>query len=208
VTILKEFPELSRANTALLIIDMQRDFLDDDAACLIPGGKAVIPAIQRLLAGCREAGIPIIHAITIWRKGGVDVSPFTTSEELRVRGLREGEKGIEVVPELAPREGEHIVVKKKYSAFYLTDLELLLRSLGVVYVVIAGVATNYCVRSTVHDASFRDYMSIVPPETSRSYTVEEHERTLKDIANGFGKVIPLDEVLQELGVGIEATPSR
>jgi hypothetical protein len=60
--------------------------------------------------------LPVIRAFTVWRKDGVDVSPFTTSEELKVRGLREGEPGTEIIPELAPLENGYRIVKKKYSA--------------------------------------------------------------------------------------------
>jgi biuret amidohydrolase len=198
MTVTRAFPSLRRDNTALIIIDMQRDFLDEGAPVLIPGGRNVVPALQRLLHEFREMRLPVIHAFTVWRKDGVDVSPFTTSEELKVRGLREGEPGTEIIPELAPTENEYKIVKKKYSAFYLTDLELLLRALGVTYLVVGGVATNYCIRSTVHDACFREFMAVVPAECTTSYTKEEHEQSLRDIANGFGQVMSLDKLLAVL----------
>ncbi len=92
--------------------------------------------------------------------------------------------------------------KIRYSAFYGTELETLLRSLGVTYVVTVGVATNYCVRSTVHDASFRDLMPIVVRECTTSYTEAEHLQSLSDIATGFGWVRTIDELLAELGVAV------
>lgn len=198
MTILRQYPAMSRENTALVIIDMQRDFLDEGAPVLIPGGMKVVPALQRLLHEFREMKLPVIHAITIWRKGGVDMPPFTTSETLKVRGLREGEAGTAIIPELQPLPNEHMVIKKKYSAFYLTDMELLLRCLGVTYLLIGGVATNFCIRATVHDACFRDLMSVVVRECTTSYTEEEHQQTLKDIATGFGQVKGIDEVLSIL----------
>jgi ureidoacrylate peracid hydrolase len=128
------------------------------------------------------------------------MSPFTTSEILRERGLREGEPGIDPVDELTPRQGEYVVRKIRYSGFYGTELEALLRALGIVHVVTVGVATNYCVRSTVHDAAFRDFLPIVVSDCTTSYTDEEHLQSLKDIEAGFGWVKTSAELLALLGV--------
>jgi ureidoacrylate peracid hydrolase len=194
MTIKAGFPPMTRDNTVLIIVDMQKDFLDDGAACFIPGGRSVVPATAKLLQQFRAAAMPVIHVITVWQKDGVDMSKFTTSEILMERGLREGEPGIDPVEELTPLENEYIVRKKRYSAFYATDLEALLRALGSVYLVTAGVATNYCVRSTVHDAAFRDFMPVVASDCATSYTPEEHDQSLKDIATGFGWVKTNDEL--------------
>ena len=198
MTIAPRFPEISRENTALAIIDMQKDFLDDGAACFIPGGRSVVPATTELLEAFRAAELPIIHVITVWQRDGADMSRFTTSEILMERGLREGEPGIAPVDELTPRDSEYIVRKKRYSAFYGTSLELLLRSLGTVHLVTAGVATNFCVRSTVHDAAFRDFLPVVARDCATSYTQEEHEASLKDIEAGFGWVKTNEEILELL----------
>jgi nicotinamidase-related amidase len=202
MTVARGFPPISRENTALTIVDMQKDFLDDGAPCFIPGGRRVVPAVSELLEAFRREGLPVIHVITVWQKDGVDISPFTTSEELIERGLRKGEPGTEPVVELTPLPGEYVLHKTRYSGFYGTELEMLLRSLGVVYIVVVGVATNYCVRSTVHDASFRDFLAIVPRDCTTSYTEEEHLQTLKDIETGFGWVKGSDEILSLLGIQV------
>ncbi len=198
MTIAPRFPEISRENTALAIIDMQKDFLDDGAACFIPGGRSVVPATADLLEAFRAARLPVIHVITVWQRDGADMSRFTTSEILMERGLREGEPGIAPVDELTPLPTEYFVRKKRYSALYGTSLELLLRSLGTVHLVTAGVATNFCVRSTVHDAAFRDFLPVVARDCATSYTQEEHEQSLKDIEAGFGWVKTNDEILELL----------
>jgi hypothetical protein len=79
------------ANRGRYVVDMQKDFLDDGAACFVPGGRSVVPALSALLAGFRSASLPTIHVITVWQKDGVNMSRFTTSDELMTRGLREGE---------------------------------------------------------------------------------------------------------------------
>lgn len=207
MTIIRSYPDIEHDNLALLIIDMQGDFLDEGAPVLIPEGRKIVSTLQHLLKEARVAGIPIIHAMVIWQKDGADAGLFSTSPELQTHGLREGEPGVAIIPELAPIDGEYIVVKKRYSAFFQTNLELLLRSLRIQYLIVTGVATNYCVRSTVHDACFRDMMSIVPRECVASYTDEEHEQSLQDIANGFGQVKSTDEVVQLLRRVSAAPPS-
>ncbi len=200
MTIARGFPPISRDNVALVIVDMQKDFLDDGAPCFIPGGRSVVPATERLLAAFRDAGLPVVHVITVWKADGVNMSRFTTSEELMERGLREGEAGIAPVDELTPRPNEYVVHKTRYSGFFQTELESLLRSLGITYVVTVGVATNYCVRSTVHDAAFRDFLPVVVTDCTTSYTEEEHRQTLKDIEAGFGWVKSTDELLSLLEI--------
>jgi nicotinamidase-related amidase len=200
MTIKRGFPPISKDNTVLTIVDMQKDFLDDGAPCFIPGGRSVVPATARLLGAFRDAGLPVVHITTVWQKDGVNMSRFTTSEELMERGLRQGEPGIEPVDELTPLAGEYSVHKTRYSGFYGTELEALLRALGAVHVVVVGVATNYCVRSTVHDAAFRDFLPVVPSDCTTSYTQEEHAQTLKDIETGFGWVKTSDEILSLIGI--------
>jgi ureidoacrylate peracid hydrolase len=200
MTITRSFPEMSRNNTALVIVDMQKDFLDESGACFVPGGRSVVPTLSNTLEAFRVAGLPVIHVITEWQKDGADMSRFTTSEILMERGLRVGEAGTDPIDELTPRPDEYVVRKIRYSAFYGTELETLLRSLGIVYVVTTGVATNYCVRSTVHDAAFRDFLPVVLRDCVTSYTEAEHSQTLSDIETGFGWVRDSSELFRELGI--------
>jgi ureidoacrylate peracid hydrolase len=200
ISIAQNFPEMSRENTALVIVDMQKDFLDEGGACFIPGGRAVAPAISRVLDAFRAAPLPVIHVITVWQKDGADMSRFTTSEVLRERGLRIGEAGTEPIDELTPFPNEYIVRKIRYSAFYGTELEMLLRALGIVYVVTVGVATNVCVRSTVHDAAFRDFLPVVLRDCTTSYTEAAHFQSLEDIENAFGWVRDSAELFGILGL--------
>jgi nicotinamidase-related amidase len=194
------FPPMSRENTALAIIDMQKDFLDEGGACFVPGGRSVVPATRALLDAFRGAGLPVIHVMVRWQKDGVDMSRFTTNPTLMERGLREGEPGAEPVDELTPLDDEYVIHKKRYSAFFGTSLETLLRSLGIVHLVTAGVCTNFCVRSTVHDAAFRDFLPVVARDCATSYTPEEHEQTLKDITRGYGWVKTNAEILELLQI--------
>jgi nicotinamidase-related amidase len=129
----------------------------------------------------------------------LDIPPFTTSEEFKTRGLREGDPGTEIISELKPLPSEYVVIKKRYSGFYLTDLELQLRNLAATFVIVCGVATNFCVRATVQDACYRDFVPVVPRECVTSYTPQEHEQSLQDIEKGFGQVKSLEEIIAALG---------
>lgn len=199
MTILRSLPEITPENSALVIVDMQHDFLDDGAPCKVKNGWGIVPAIQRLLSECRKAGVPVIHVHTVWRKNGLDIPPFTTSVEFKTRGLREGQPGTEIISELKPLPNEYVVIKKRYSGFYLTDLELQLRNLAVTFVIVCGVATNFCVRATVQDACYRDFVPIVPRECVTSDTQQEHNQSLRDIQKGFGQVRTLKEIIAVLG---------
>jgi nicotinamidase-related amidase len=88
MTIASRFPPIAQENTALVIIDMQKDFLDEGGACFVPGARSVVPAISSLLERFRVAELPVIHVGTVWQKDGADMSRFTTSDVLMVRGLR------------------------------------------------------------------------------------------------------------------------
>lgn len=188
--------QANRSDTCLMIIDMQNDFLEEGAPCEITLGRQIVANVARLLEAARLVGIPVLHVITVWRKDGVDLPKFRTATGSR--WCIEGTHGAQVIRELTPRDNEYMVIKKRYSGFVHTDLDLLLRSLGIKNIIVAGVATNYCVRSTVHDASFLGYDCWVVRECCASYTHEEHEATLRDIATGFGHVVGMKEVLKSL----------
>ena len=185
-------------NTCLLIIDMQKDFLDEGAPVEIGPGRDIIPSLARLLAEARKRRTPVIHLITEFRADGIDVPPFNTGTCLNERGLREGTEGVKESEGLRPVPGEYTVIKKRYSGFLYTDLELLLSLLRMKNLIMTGVATNYCVRSTVHDACFRGYRSVVTPECTASYTLAEHEASLKDIDTGFGYVVGMEELIKRM----------
>jgi|HubBroStandDraft_3_1064219.scaffolds.fasta_scaffold00758_10 nicotinamidase-related amidase len=190
------FPALTSDNVALVIIDMQGDFLDEGAPCFLPGGRSVLPSLLPVLAECRKAALPVVHVRTVWQPDGIDRSLFTTSDILQERGLRFGEAGTEIIAELSPLPGEYVVDKTRYSGFFQTNLESLLRSLKVTYLLFAGVATNFCVRSTVQDACYRDFFSVVLDDCTTTFTEAAHQQTLTDIDMGFGMSASAEHIIQ------------
>jgi ureidoacrylate peracid hydrolase len=187
--VLREGLELDPSRTAVLVVDMLNDFLEPGGLMELASGRVTYEPHQRLLAAAREAGVHVI-----WVN---DRHPEKHDKTFEKRGLHciEGTWGARVVDALDPRPDEYEVVKRRYSGFFETDLDLRLRELDVKHVIVTGVVTNICVRSTVHDAFFRGYDAIVPRETCAGSAEREHESSLWDIDTHYGTVCDLDEVL-------------
>lgn len=182
---------------AILVIDMQRDFIDEGAPIECPGGRKCIAPIQRLLDLAHQKGLPVIYTQEAHRAEGVDFGRELDGEE-PVHCV-EGTPGVEIIPDLIPQPGDFLIVKRRYSAFFATDLDLLLRGLEVDTLILTGVATDVCVRATAQDAQQLNYRVIVPEECVAGTSVEQHRAALRNIAYILGKVLPLNEVMSMLG---------
>jgi nicotinamidase-related amidase len=150
---------------ALIITDMLNDFVEEDGALVVPDAKKIVPNIKSILEDAREQGIPVIY---IKDNHLEDDYEFNFWPKHAVTGTW----GQEVIDELAPLPGEHIVPKRRYSAFFETGLDTLLRELGVQKIYLAGVMTNVCVYSTAIDASMRDYQVAVFKDAVASLSEE------------------------------------
>ncbi len=178
---------------AILVIDMQRDFIDRGAPIECPGGREIIAPIQQLLSLARQKGVPVIYTQEAHRAEGVDFGRELDGAE-PIHCI-EGTPGVEIIPDLARQPGDFLVVKRRYSAFFATDLDLLLRGLGVDTLILTGVATDVCVRATAQDAQQLNYWLIVPQECVAGTSVKQHQAALSNIAYILGKVLPLSEVM-------------
>lgn len=184
--------DLEPARTAVLVIDMLNDFLDPQGAMPLPEGRRLFEPIRRLLAAARAQGSPVLWVC--------DAHPADDAE-FRKRSVHclTGTWGAEIVAELEPADGEYRVPKRRYSGFYETDLDLRLRELGIRHLVLTGVVTNICVRSTAHDAFFRGYEVIVPQECVAATGDREQDSSLYDIDTHYGSVVGLEDVLGRFG---------
>ncbi|HET9256113.1 MAG TPA: isochorismatase family cysteine hydrolase [Pseudonocardiaceae bacterium] len=196
------------ARTALMIIDMQRDFVE-------PGGfgetlgndvsllRAVIPPLRRVLAATRAAGITVIHTREGHRPDLGDCPPAKRQRgnpTLRIgdtgpkgRILIRGEYGHDIIDELAPRPGEAVIDKPGKGSFHATDLQDLLQASGVTSLVVTGVTTEVCVHTTVREANDRGYECLVLSDCVGSYFPEFQRAGLAMIAAQggiFGWVAP------------------
>lgn len=140
----------------LLITDMISTWDFPDADRLLPHALAIAPAIARLKARCRAAGVPVVYAndnLGRWR---------SDLHQLVERSLGAGGDGAAITAQLAPEGDDYVVLKPKHSAFYATPLELLLQDLRCERLVIAGVASDQCVLATAAEARMHDRAVIVP----------------------------------------------
>ena len=174
---------MKTAGVAILVVDMLNEFLSEGGVMPFQRGRAIIPTLQILLSHCRDQGIPVVYINEAHRPDYDDV-------EFKKRGVHciAGSWGADVIDELKPEPGDHVVGKRRYSGFYDTDLDTLLRELGVKTLIVTGCVTNICVRSTVHDAFFRGYEVIVPRDGVEATEQREQDSSLWDIETHFGEV--------------------
>jgi nicotinamidase-related amidase len=207
------FP-LDRDRVALIVIDMQRDFIE-------PGGfgaslgndvsllSAIVPTVRRLLDGFRAAGLPVIHTRECHRP---DLSDCPTAKRLRGapsmrigdagpmgRILIAGEPGVAIVPDLVPLPGEIVIDKPGKGAFYGTDLGQQLANLGITQLIFAGVTTEVCVQTTMREANDRGYECLLATDATESYFLDFKEAAIAMItAQGgiVGWAAPTDAILE------------
>jgi ureidoacrylate peracid hydrolase len=182
---------------ALLVIDMQNGFCHP-AGSVARGGarvddcQATIGPIARLLSVARAARVPVIFTRFVYRAdyadGGMLVSELRPHLKAR-RSLVQGDWDAEIVSELTPLSDEFVVDKNRFSAFYGSSLETILRSLDVRTLMVCGVTTNMCVESTVRDAGQRDYRVYVVRDAVGELDRTRHEHALCAMAFGFGYVV-------------------
>jgi biuret amidohydrolase len=210
---------LEPGRVALLIIDMQRDFLEPGGFGEMLGNdvsqlRRTIEPNRRLLAAWRTAGLPVIHTREGHRPDLADLPPAK-----KVRGhsavtigdpgpmgriLVRGEPGHDIIPELYPVAGEPVIDKPGKGAFFATDLQAILQSRGIAQLVVTGVTTEVCVNTTVREANDRGYDCLVLEDCVGSYFPEFQIMGLKMIkAQGgiFGWVAKSGAVIAAIGAG-------
>ena len=183
----------------LLVIDMQRFFLDAASPTFTCGGVAILPTVKRLIDAFRRAGRPVIFTRHVHHPGDLDSGIMGWWWEGK---CLEGSPESEIHPDLAPMPGEKVVFKHRYSAFYNTDLETVLRCLKVGDIVVSGTMTNLCCDSTARDASYRDYRVFFPADGTGSINEAMHLASLLNLAFGFAYVTTGDAIAAQLTSGL------
>eukprot|EP00873_Tetraselmis_striata_P000641 jgi/Tetstr1/420905/TSEL_011968.t1 len=170
------------ATSALLVVDMQNDFCLPGAVLQVAGAMGCLPNVQEAVEVARGAGVHVVWVIREHDKDGVDVERSRAALFRDGAGACiEGTPGAKLVEGLEVREGDRIVVKRRFSAFFGTNLDLILRRLGVTHVVVAGVQTPNCIRATAFDAMALDYHVAVLSDASAAKTTDVHEANLFDM---------------------------
>ena len=165
-------------NAAILVVDMLNDFVTGALAC--DRGKAIVPATAQLLEAARNKNIPVIFCNDAHIKG--------IDRELKLWGDHAiaGTKGAEVIPELGLCEQDYVVPKRRYSGFFQTSLDILLKELGVQTVIMTGLHAHMCVRHTSADAYCLGYNVIVAKEATDSFTEEDYLNGLAYLKTCYG----------------------
>jgi len=184
--------ELRPDRAALVVVDMQRFFLDDDQPLACENSRVVIPRVRRLLDAFRSAGRPVIFLQNMHKGPGVDRSEQLC--EFWPDAPLEGTPEVEIHPDLAPRPDEKVIPKRRYGGFHGTDLDLTLRTMGVEDVVISGVITNVCPETTARTAFMHDYRVFFTADATATLTEEMHVASLRTLAGWFAKVVTVADV--------------
>lgn len=163
---------------AILVVDMLNDFVTGALTC--ERARAIVPATARLLDAARNAGVPVIFCNDAHR-AGID-------RELKIWGDHAivGTEGAEVIPELNLCDSDYVVPKRRYSGFFQTDLDILLKELGVQTVVMTGLHTHMCVRHTSADAFCLGYDVVVAKEATDSFTEEDYNNGIAYLKTCYG----------------------
>lgn len=196
----RSMPKSNLRKSALMVIDMQNDFLLEDSPLLTPGGLVILPNLKRLITTCREKEIPVIYTAHVHENPELDggLTAEWWPQLKRGEALVSGTIGAEIHSDLEPREGEKVVRKHRYSAFYNTDLETVLRCLGIENLIVSGVMTHICCESTARDAFFRDFRVFFLADATGSINEELHLGSLRALAYAFAWVTSTDEILRRL----------
>jgi nicotinamidase-related amidase len=220
-----DFPLPETSGIALVIIDMQRDFLE-------PGGfgealgndvsrlQAIVPTVKALQDGFRELGSPIFQTVEGHHPDLKDCppskrargnSPLKIGDEGPMgRILVLGEPGNSIIPELTPKPGEPVIEKPGKGAFYNTNLEFLLKTHDISHLIIAGVTTEVCVQTTMREANDRGYECLLVEDATESYFPEFKQATLEMIrAQGgiVGWTSTAEAVLSQLSIRFKGEAS-
>lgn len=174
---------LDADRTALLMIDMQMGFIDPESSLCIAGAAFSIPACKAALDAARAAGIPIFHVQREYAADGSNVEPVRRAVwEEGGRPLSTAwPESLEPPRELMPLEGETVLMKPRFSAFFGTDLHAQLAACGVRSLILIGTTTPNCIRSTCYDALSLNYDVIVVSDATSSRSLEVQKANLEDM---------------------------
>lgn len=173
------------SETALIIVDMVKDFTHEEGLVFYPQNREILPKIKEVLNKCREKGALIVFLQHCNRKGKFD----RRAAAMRPNCI-EGSGGEEIDPMLeVDEEKDYVIKKRRYSGFFGTDLDLVLRENGVKNVIITGTKTNCCIRATVTDAFYLDYNCYVVSDCVAANSPVVNQVHLEDIGKYLGKVV-------------------
>jgi maleamate amidohydrolase len=177
--------------TALILVDVINSFFEPGHPNHYEGVEAVLPALRRLMEAARAAGAIVVHAAEKHRPEFHDFE----WKKLPVHHLEDAHDAAFFADFRPAGPTETVVYKRRFSAFFATDLALFLREQNVTRVIIAGVKTNVCIRATAQDAFANGFEPVVPREATNSNRPHLAEASLEDIDRYMGRVVSLEEAV-------------
>lgn len=191
--------DVEKADVAIIVIDMQNDFVDPKGVLCVAGAQATIPAIQDLISYGRSKGWKVVYIVREHRTSGLDV------DAPRIPLFTDGKPGYcvpgtwggAIVDGLKPEKDDLVIAKFRNSAFFNTQLDLVLRRMGVKTVVLAGTQYPNCVRGTANDAMSYDYETVICTDACSAKTKEVADANIFDMRNMGIKCISLSEVKEQ-----------
>ena len=187
--------KLNKEKAALLVIDMQKFFLDPSSPTFTCGGLAIMPMIKIMINAFRSINRPVIYTKHIHHPDLLDAGIMESWwEGMCVEGSPESE----IHPDICPSANEKVISKHRYSSFYNTDLETILRCLKIEDLVITGIMTNLCCESTARDAYYRDYRVFFLADSTGSISEEMHMASLLNLAFGFAYITTAGDIIGQI----------
>jgi ureidoacrylate peracid hydrolase len=200
-----------KINPALIVIDVQNGFVRKGGSYDLLGMdtsqyERVIPKIQELITKCRNAGIPVFYTQAVRESSGIDLLTRTHQILPEAREERIMKKPIcvrgtwdaEIVDDIKPLSVDHIVIKRRDSAFHDTEIEVWLRSLGVDTLIFCGIDTSVCVETSLREAFNIGYDVVLISDATTSSNHKHYESTLENVRGYYGLVMDLEELSRYL----------
>jgi ureidoacrylate peracid hydrolase len=193
-----------RVNPALVVIDVQNGFVSkggsyDQLGMSISHYQQVLPRISQLISLCREAGIPIFYTQAVREQSGIDlltkvhrILPKSREERIRKKPICvRGTWDADIVDEIKPASEDHVVVKRRDSAFHDTEIDVWMKSLGVDTLVFCGIDTSICVETSLRDAFNNGYDVVLISDATASGSPKHFESTLEIVRDYYGLVMDI-----------------
>ena len=175
--------------TALVVVDMQNDFVKPGGALVVPTAAATIPAVQRLLSLARGRGMKVFFTQDTHQEGDIEF-PIWGPHVLR------GTWGWQIVDELAPQPGERVLEKLRYDGFFGTPLDHELRLAGIHSLIVCGTVANICVLHTAGSAALRGYRVILPVDAISAITPFDLQVAIRQVSFLYRGVITTSEAIR------------
>ena len=206
--------KIDPGKTVMIVVDMQNDFVAEGAMLRSAQAAAMVPKLAETLKFCREKGIHVVYTAHVHRRDGSDMGMYDDLYPPIAdrKSLVDGTPGVEIYTEFSPVPGEHIIKKHRYSAFFATDLDLILREWGITTVIVSGTTTEKCCHATARDAMLNNYKVVFLSDATGTFdypdvgqgsmsAADVHKATLTILAFSTADVMTADEFKKRVIVG-------